>query len=151
MKRNKVLGFTSIELLAVVAITGILTGVIIPNMKETVENYRLNIAALRLCQDILLIQQNTVSEKSLYKILFDLKDRNFYLIAKGYKSEKINLPSGVYIENVNFKYNTLSFYPTGAPTQGGTIVLKTRNKKLYVIVAVATGRVRISKIPPSSD
>lgn len=141
-------GFTTIEIITVVTILGIMTTMVFPNFKLTLDMYKLDIAAKKLAKDIMFIQEKSIYDKFIYEISFDLTYQDNYKILKGYKSKEIKLPPGVCIDWVNFNRNKLSFSPTGAPRQGGTIALKSKNKTIYIIVSVTTGRVRISDVLP---
>lgn len=137
-------GFTTIEIITVITILGIASTMILPNFTLTLDQYKLDIASKKLAKDIMFIQEKSIYDKLIYEILFDMTHKDNYKILKGYKSERVKLPPGIYIDWVNFYRNKLSFSPTGAPRQGGTVALKSKSRTVYVIVSVATGRVRIS-------
>lgn len=142
-------GFTLIELNVVICILGLVTLICIPNFKNTVENYRLKTSAEELGQNIRLAQKLAITEGVRYRVLIDFNTRTKYRLTAGIKTKSFDLPQGVYFDWTNFPKNTIEFHPSGAPTQGGTIAIKNNNTNLYVAVAVATGRVRISKTPPT--
>lgn len=145
-------GYTLVEIVMVIALLSLLSTIILPNFKNTLANYKLEVAARKLAQNIRLVQQKAISEGVSYKIVFDLHNMNNYQMLCGQRGKLIELPSGVlfgwttYAEHKVDK--TLAFNPSGAPNRGGTIELKSGNKTLYVIVSIATGRVRIGKVPP---
>lgn len=141
-------GFTLIETIAATAIFCVLCFGLLPNVKSTMENLKLQLAAQKLSQDIRTIQQQAMSEGENYKVLFDVYRRDNYQILKGFKSSRVFLPKGISFLWTNFPDNTLIFTPSGAPQQGGTVAIKNQKKRLYVIVNVATGRVRISEMAP---
>jgi type II secretion system protein H len=152
-------GFTLIEIVVVVALVGILSSIVLPDFKKTVDHYKLNVAAQQLSHNIRMVQQKAISEGVPYKILFDMNKRDYYIIKSalnGFQGKVVKLPEGVNFEWTSFttnfnnskNENTLIFSVSGAPIQAGTVALKNKNERLYVMVTVATGRVRISKIPP---
>lgn len=141
-------GFTLIELNAVICLLGLAVLLCVPNFKYTLQNYQLTASAQELSQNIRLAQKLAITEGVAYRVLLDLDNKITYRITAGYKAKRFDLPSGVYFDWTNFPKSTLEFYPSGAPNQGGTIALKNKNTSLYIIVSVATGRVRIGKTPP---
>jgi len=122
---------------------------IIPDFNSTFANYKLELAAKRVVQDIYLIRQTAISEKKYPKIVFDVLDTqdNYVIKVDGFSGKKVMLPKGVFLEWTNFVDSTIMFAPSGAPN-GGTVALTNNNKRLYVIVSPVTGHVRIGDIPP---
>lgn len=144
-------GFTLIELVLTLCIIGILASIAIPDFKATLEDYRLKNAATEIASDIRLIQQRAISEGNIFKIIFDLNKRDRYHVAQGTRILKTAyLPDGVILEGTSLGGgHQIVFTESGAPSPAGSITLKNkRGERRYVIVAVATGRVRISENPP---
>lgn len=141
-------GFTLIETITATAIFCAIYFCVVPNMKDIMESFKLQLAAQKLSQDIRTIQQQAIAEGENYKILFDVYRRDNYQILKGFKSSRVFLPKGISFLWTNFPDNTLIFTPSGAPQQGGTVSMKNQKKRLYIIINVATGRVRISETAP---
>jgi prepilin-type N-terminal cleavage/methylation domain-containing protein len=143
-------GYTLIEVVMVIALLGLLYTMVAPNFKNTLVKYKLQVAAQELAQNIRLAQQKTIAEGVSYKIVFNLDKMDNYQLLYGRRGKLIKLPSGVFFDWTTYADvdKTLVFNPSGAPNRGGTIAIKSGNNKLYVIVSVATGRVRIGKVPP---
>jgi len=142
-------GFTLIELVISIAIMGILCSMIIPDFNSTFENYKLELAAKRLVQDIYFIRQTAISERKYPKIVFDVLNTqdNYVIKVDGFGGKKVTLPKGVFLKWTNFTDSTITFAPSGAPN-GGTIAITNNKKSLYVIVSPVTGHVRIGNVPP---
>ncbi|NLZ52781.1 MAG: prepilin-type N-terminal cleavage/methylation domain-containing protein [Thermoanaerobacteraceae bacterium] len=143
-------GFTLIEVVLVIAILGLLSIIIVPDLKRTLAKYKLEVAAQELAQNIRLTQQKSITEGVSYKIVLDLNRKDNYQMLLGRRGKLIKLPSGVYFDWTTYSEvnKTLVFYPTGAPNRGGTIAIANGEDTLYVIISVATGRVRIGQTPP---
>lgn len=144
-------GYTLIEVIMVIALLGLLSTIALPDFKKTMTKYKLEVAAYELAQNIRLTQQKSISEGITYKIVFDLNQKNSYQMLSSGRGKLIKLPSGVFFDWTTYSEvnKTLSFNPSGAPNQGGTIaIVNGDDNTLYVIVSVATGRVRVSKVPP---
>lgn len=144
-------GYSLIEIVIVIALLGLLSTVAFPNFKKTMARYKLEVAAYELAQNIRLTQQKSISEGITYKIVFDLNQKNSYQMLSFGRGKFIELPSGIFFDWTTYSEvnKTLSFNPSGAPNQGGTIaIVNGDDNTLYVIVSVATGRVRVAKVPP---
>lgn len=142
-------GFTIIEIVLVIALIGILATISLPVYKKTAAHYSLITAARMIASDIRLAQQRSITESRSYRLLFNTGSDNYQLLSVSNKSEINYLPKGIKIIRTNFTDKTLSFLPSGAPSQGGRVVLENRfGGRRYIIVTPATGRVRISDKPP---
>jgi len=143
-------GFTLIEVALVVAVLGVLSTIAVPNFKNTLDRYKLEVAAHELAQNIRLTQQKSISEGTTYKILLDLNKKDNYQLVSGRRGKLVKLPQGVFIDWTTYSEvdKSIIFYPTGAPNRGGTIAVTNGKDSLFVIVSVATGRVRIDEVPP---
>jgi len=143
-------GFTLIEVILVLAILGLFSIFIVPNFKKTLAKYKLEVAAQELAQNIRITQQKSITEGVSHKIVLDLNKKDNYQMLSGRRGKLIKLPSGVYFDWTTYSEvdKTLVFYPTGAPNRGGTIAITNGRDTLFVIVSIATGRVRIGQTPP---
>jgi len=80
MQRSR-LGFTLVELLVVVAIATILTGMAVPAFQRTVETSRMQAAAYQLADDMRLMRKNAVlyqADLNMYFCTNPASDRTFY-------------------------------------------------------------------------
>jgi len=143
-------GFTLIELILAIAVISLLSTLAVPSFKNTLNRYKLEVAARELAQNVRLIQQKSVTEGVSNKIVLDLNKRDNYQLVSGRRGKLIKLPPDVYIDWTTYVEvdKSIVFYPTGAPNRGGTIAITNGRDSLFVIISVATGRVRIDKSPP---
>lgn len=132
------------------AILGLLSTIAVPNFKNTLARYKLQVAAHELAQNIRITQHKSITEGVSHKIMLDLHNRDNYQLLTGSRGKRIKLPPGVYLDWTTYSEvdKTIVFYPTGAPNRGGTIAITNGKDSLFVIVSVATGRVRIDDTPP---
>lgn len=134
------------------AILGILTTIAVPAVTGLNEKWRLEEAAWRLASDLRLARQVAISTGRYTQLSFRWEAGDYRLDLNVERST-VKLPAGVtYVYN-NFPETggtqKVSFSPIGAPTRGGTVGLKNKKgTRLYVILAPATGRVRVSPTPP---
>lgn len=145
-------GFTLLELLCVLALIGILSSIIMPRL-ISLANWKLEGTARAMATDIRLVQQEALVHGESAEIFF-LGSHNCYQLRLPEGSRMVYFP-----EEVSYKGATsfstdpfLKFTELGTPAGGGgTVTLQTSNgSKMYVIVTPVTGRVRVSKTPPST-
>lgn len=148
-------GFTLIELLCVIAIIAILSLLAMPLLFNWEPEWELEAAAWDLAAKIRLARQVAITRRKTTRIEFREAAGDYRIFFPGDPEEKITLPEGIYYGGINFPssggVHLLSFTMSGAPNQGGTVILINRDEeKRYVIVTPATGRVRVSEDPPES-
>jgi len=110
---------------------------------------KLGLSAMILAQDIRDLQLSSMTSRGYSRLYIDFSNLERYL--KVYPDSKVverRLPREVRVSSFSFTEGYLSFSPSGAPLKGGYISLTDGKRRLYVIVAVTTGRVRISERLP---
>jgi prepilin-type N-terminal cleavage/methylation domain-containing protein len=151
--------FTLIEVLCVISLLALLTMIAVPALAGFGENQSLEIAARALANDMRKSQQKAITFGWTQLIEFRGDNNHYpeYRLKDGNTNEYtlIRLPEGISYYYNNFprdsSVRTLKFMRSGAPNPGGTVGLRNRSGKiLYIIVAPATGRVRISELPPAN-
>jgi len=143
-------GFTLIEVILSITILSLLSSLVAPNLKHSLNRHKLEVAAYELAQNLRLTQQRSIVEGISHKVVLDLNKRDNYQLVSGRQGKLIKLPAGVYFDWTTYSEvdKTIIFYPTGAPNRGGTIAITDGRDSLFVIVSVATGRIRVDKSPP---
>lgn len=145
-------GFTFLEVLFVLLIICILFGVSGFYFKKGIDRNALESAASVLKSDMLLTQKNASAEGKEYMMKF-LPDRYFFGPEKNLVEER-KLFNGVRIVKTTFTRknpgkDAVIFFPSLAPSTGGTITLQSAlGEKKYIIISVAFGRIRMSDTPP---
>ncbi|MDF9408611.1 MAG: hypothetical protein A4E52_01430 [Pelotomaculum sp. PtaB.Bin013] len=151
-------GISLIEVMIVVAITGVIIALVLPDFNRLIGRYSLECVAREMVSDIRALQQNAIKDESFgYCVLFDNAADCYQLINTGtgvnaYKT--IKLPAGVNLERSTFDQTNdkrLFFTASGNPFGGigGHITLQDRVTEDYLYVIIdSVGRVRISKSAP---
>jgi prepilin-type N-terminal cleavage/methylation domain-containing protein len=146
-------GITLIELLAVLAIMGMLLSLISLNTVTATDKSILDSAVNMIAQDIRLTQQLAVSRGDVYFFEIHVKE-NYYRIRSNssgvYKIEYLHPAISISITGFEDYYTgsykdlkVLKYTPAGTPSTTGTITLTKNGLKREIRVMVGTGRVRI--------
>ncbi|HPZ10995.1 MAG TPA: GspH/FimT family protein [Bacillota bacterium] len=117
------------------------------------EKWRLEAAVWRLAADMRLARQVAITEGKSTRMEFRWEARDYRLLLPAEK-KTVKLPPGISYAMNNFPLNGgvrgFTISPLGAPSPAGTVGFKNeRGGKLYVIITPATGRVRVSRTPPT--
>lgn len=147
-------GFALIELVIVLAIIAILTGIGVPTFQNLIDKNRLTTALNQVEADLRKAQAMAKATGANYEVLF-IPGKNVYYIyehpitSTAKLKETISLPGGVTIyTTVSPDSNKIIYYAASAQSEvnGGTITFKSpRGKYGKVIVASITGRIRIEQ------
>ncbi len=151
-------GFTFLEVLFVIAVTGIISVLAVPGMSAFSEKLRIETAARTISTDLREVKMKSVLDRSDYTVLFDPAN-NLYELSE----RKTNLPNGVRFgfgqgvlgppgnptstpdtDGITFTSNKASFYSGGGNSMGTIYITNNYNVSIAISITV-TGRVRIWK------
>ncbi|NLJ33709.1 MAG: prepilin-type N-terminal cleavage/methylation domain-containing protein [Firmicutes bacterium] len=139
-------GYTLIEVIIVLLLLSILATIAWPALEVSLGRFLLEEAAQQLAREIRQTQQRAVVREESFWLTFILKSQYCLIVDSSGKRVTFTLPTGVKIEHTTFPNNEVTFHPSGAPSRGGTITLiNERGEKMYVMVTVGAGRVRVAK------
>ena len=123
-------------------LVSILGGISFSVGSQALESYKLDKAAKILSSDLREIREKAIAENTWQQVKFFPSTNMYRLLGAGAPIEDVQLEQGIVLKS---GYLEISFYPTGTPSTGTTIILgNSKGKVLKVIVAPVTGRVRIS-------
>lgn len=138
-------GYTLLELLVVVALIAIVLSVGIPSL-QIIFNTKEKKELMEFKRDIIFARNSAVVENKIYVLYLD-NANNSYKISKVDKKtaivKDIQLSNGIKMKGNNFN-SSISFLPTGAPSNAGTILLTNRKKqKIEITITPATGKINL--------
>ncbi len=128
-------GFHILELVAVMAIFGLLALVSVPGIAALSQNSLLKMQTRKVAG---ILQQASLRAQASLTVLEILPNAHELLITQSDDIDRVPIPDPVTIDTTE----TLSFYPTGA-NQPATLVLKQQERTCRVVIALR-GRVRWS-------
>ena len=144
-------GFTLIELMVVVGIVSALVVASWNGLLIAKQNYELHLTAHELEATLKNCQAEAFYSGTWYKMVF-WPSINRYRAYRGTEEiiKDVQMDN-IKLHHTNFKDHRVEFYPTGVPSMGGTVTLKTKyGKTLYVIMTPVTARTRVSATPPEN-
>jgi len=147
LKHNN--GFTLIEILVVISIISIITGIFFGGLRTLQPAMRLDGVVRDLATDLHYVQQQAVSEQFNYGISF-LINTNEYQILKYITStttqeiSKKSLAQGVsFYEIKDFTDNNVIFNPYGSVTEAGSVSLVNIKQEIKIINIRPSGFIKI--------
>jgi prepilin-type N-terminal cleavage/methylation domain-containing protein len=150
-------GFSLIELLVVVAIMTAVLAASIPSLRSHTESVNLMKGTEALAGTLKLARQRAVPTSNDVVVVFDTAGGTYYLYedADGdgtydtgeTRSGTYDVPKRVTIDAVSFAGDTVTFSPTGAASETGSIVLvNTRDRARRIDLTAAAGLVYITDV-----
>lgn len=139
-------GYTLVELIVVLMLIALLATITWPSLRASLDRFILEEAAWRMAREIRLVQQLAVVRGEWFQIEFLHNYERLVIKRQGETWSTLQLPQQIDMEPTTFTYNEVFFYPSGAPSMGGTVPLANgRGEKRYVKVTVGAGRVRVAR------
>ncbi len=152
---KKEAAFTLVELLLVLTLLGIMLSVAIPAISGISGRQNLEITARSLAIDVRRTRQMAITTGTPHCLQLTVNSTRYDYRIKNCLSaetERLAYPEGVSLSSTTFQISDLMpqlrFNPSGACRGGTAVLINSAQMRLYVIVAPATGRVRISEDPP---
>ena len=145
-------GFTAIELIVFLAVTGILTGIAAFEFSHQSEHTRLSHASGSLISDLRWARQMAVSQGEEIRLVLDTITDRYWIertirpeivvgTVRDFKDERQGYGEVDLASSSNG--DTIRFFPKGTTNTWTTITLRNNNGEERQITLLATGRVRM--------
>lgn len=131
-------GFTLIEVLLALLILAGAGFFLLLKIPVDIQEENLALSSQRMKYELREIQQAAITNNKWYRVKF-YPDARYMIFEEGTYQKTIELAQGVTFGN---SPPNLLFLPTGAPSQGMTIILKAGIKERRIIIAPVMGRIR---------
>ncbi|HHW55220.1 MAG: prepilin-type N-terminal cleavage/methylation domain-containing protein [bacterium] len=139
-------GYTFIELILVLMLLALLATITWPSLQASLDRFVLEETAWRIAREIRLVQQMAVVEGEWFQIQFLHNSDRLRISGPSIDPILIDLPPQIDLQQTTFTNQEVFFYPSGAPSMGGTVPLANgRGEKRFIRVTVGAGRVRVTK------
>ncbi len=152
LRVNRSSGFTLVELMVVVALIGILTGIAVPNILAYLPTFRLHSAARQVMTDINYARGRAASLNEDYKIVPNFISNTYDIRREDDSVEKTVIALQEY--DISLKSqgssNSVTFYPTGRASFGSSFILEnSKGEEIKITISIA-GRVKKGPIEKGS-
>jgi len=142
---NKLKGVTLIELMVVIGVMIIISGISIVFIRQYQPNIQLFTCSRTLRSNINKARERTISEQKIYGIrFFEAEDRYDFILAQDPDNplESYLLDLGITFSNISpFTDNILKFNKAGATNESGIIILENTNQEQKTITINPSGYV----------
>jgi len=158
-------GFTTIELIMVIAIMGVLMAIAIPNFSQWIANYRLKAATREIYSNFQKARIEAIKTNSNIVVSFNLGAGTYQVFVDnggttGTASDDtqngderilatVTMPAGVVLDSVNFSFGstTPGFTPRGLPLSSriGNVRVRNVNNELYQVTLSLAGGVTLER------
>ncbi|MDD4802923.1 MAG: GspH/FimT family protein [Syntrophomonas sp.] len=131
---------------------GLVLSLVTPQFTGIMASSRLNADARKMASVLKIARQEAIYTGQPRTVVFYPYNHKYKIIGQ---STNLLSPGISFIGTTNFPKGgtglpTCGFTPSGAPSSGGTIVLGNEEKRCYIIVNPAVGRIRVSASPPAN-
>jgi prepilin-type N-terminal cleavage/methylation domain-containing protein len=144
--RCNLAGFSLLELVVVIALLGIITGVGLPYYQSFTVSLQLQGAARDLTSDLRYAQQQAVTTQNNYQVVFDI-NQNLYTVenaSSGLLIKSRAIKSPISLESTTLASSTAVFNATGAAISSGNVILSNSNGRHATIDIKPSGYAQIS-------
>ena len=139
-------GFSLVELIIATSIILIMTAVATPLIAQLAPHYRLSGASRELTAALRETQSLSVTKQNNYITRFSQANRNYSIIqvVDGVESiqETIALPRSITFPNINLTNSQITFTPSGAPLNSGTVILGNNREENITVDIAPSGQIK---------
>ena len=119
-------GFSFIEVMTVIAIIGIVAGIVLPNVVGWLPKYRLRSGAEEIQSTLQLARLSAIKQNTDATVTFDTSNQTFEASISGQTIKSGKMPSGIIIESVTSPGSQVEFDSRGL-ANGSTGNIQVKN------------------------
>jgi len=138
MRVIEVYGFSTIELVVVVALTGAMAASALPNWNRFLKSYHLNNSARQIQSELHNLKSRAAAENVSFQLVYDAGSSNYTIQRDSIAMVTKPLAEGTTI----VKAGTVTLSPRGTAAANRLRLLDNEQRACRQIVVSATGRVR---------
>lgn len=137
MTKTRVHGFSTVEMIVVVALTGAMAAIALPNWHRFVASYHLNNSARQIQSELHNLKSRAAAENVSYQLVYYSGARNYTIQRDGVAVVTKPLADGTTVT----KAGSVAFSPRGTAAANRLRLLDEQGACRQIVVG-ATGRVR---------
>ena len=148
-------GITLIELVVTLAITAVLAVLVVPNLGNWIQHYRIKGAVREIVSRMELAKIKALKNNLEYRVAFD-RDGGTFELQRGNRpgsswqwtqeGVEFKIPRQVRIDNVTFPTDAAHFNPHGTAATGGVYLSSTNGEQYRITVITSTGKINTKRI-----
>jgi len=137
-------GYTLIELMTVIGIIALVSGIVVPNVLSWLPKYRLISGAEEIQSTLQLARLGAIKQNMSATVAFDTANHSFLASIAGQTIKQGRLPTGIVIDSVTSPAAQVQFDSRGlANGSTGNIQVSNRQGNTRVITVNIVGNARI--------
>jgi type IV fimbrial biogenesis protein FimT len=134
-------GYSFIEVMTVIAIIGIVAGIVLPNVVGWLPRYRLRSGAEEIQSTLQLARLSAIKQNTTATVTFDTTNHTFEASISGQTIKSGKMPSGIIIDSITSPLSKVEFDSRGLAinNSNGTILVKNNLGGLKTITVNIVG------------
>jgi general secretion pathway protein H len=144
-------GFTLLELIAVLAVLGLILALVLPGLQRTLQQQRARAGLRQLMTTLRLARSEAATTHRRERVFLNMKTRRYRLEASGRQGEFPGLqPAEARLvwQNPDEQQGYIAFYGDGSSSGGKLVLVESGGRRHLLEVAMITGKVTLKTEEP---